>query len=94
MYRYKKNGNFSGDIFWFHLLRYCVEHFRASCSKEWLCMVKKRGFIKFCEVTLGVLVDGVYGRDSQLKLVKEVMIQGMVGVFHLHLVTQNQCILL
>ena len=36
--------------------------------------------VKFCEVALGVLVDGVYGRDSQMKLVKEVMIQGMVGV--------------
>ena len=39
--------------------------------------------VKFCEVELGVLVDGVYGRDSQLKLVKEVMIQGMVRFFHL-----------
>ena len=34
-------------------------------------------------------MDGVYGRDSQLKLVKEVMIQGMVGIFHLHLMTQK-----
>ena len=53
-------------------------------------MVKKRIYeVKFCEVALGVLVDGVYGRDSQLKLVKEVMIQGIVGIFHLHLMTQK-----
>ena len=45
-------------------------------------MVKKRIYeVKFCEVALGVLVDGVYGRDSQLKLVKEVMIEGMVCFF-------------
>ena len=45
-------------------------------------MVKKRIYeVKFCEVALGVLVDGVYGGDSQLKLVKEVMIEGMVGFF-------------
>ena len=36
--------------------------------------------VQFCEVALGVLVDSVYGRDLQLKLVKEVMIQGMVRV--------------
>ena len=39
--------------------------------------------VQFCEMELGVLVDSVYGRDLQLKLVKEVMIQGMVGVFPL-----------
>lgn len=57
-------------------------------------MVKKRIYeVKFCEVALGVLVDGVYGRDSQLKLVKEVMIQGMVGFFHSRLIAQK-CMLL
>ena len=39
--------------------------------------------VQFCEVELGVLAGGVCSRDLQLKLVKAVMIQGMVGGFRL-----------
>ena len=39
--------------------------------------------VQFCEVKLGVLVGSVCGRDLHLKLVKAVMIQGIVGFFHL-----------
>jgi len=37
--------------------------------------------VQFCEVELGVLVDSVCSRDLLLKLVKAVMIQGIMGEF-------------